>query len=71
MNGFSKKNQKIVLDIAKEDGAGAGFIDFRCTWESGQMATLDVNKSVYSIADKHYIYSDRNLFTHLTEVNEM
>ena len=57
--GFSDENIEL---LSKKVGTRFGFVDFKCRWANGQMATLDVNKSVYNVSKNHFIFADRSKF---------
>lgn len=63
-DGFSEKHREVLYKLAKGKNANAGFVDCVCKWENGDMATLDVNKSIYSTADIHFVYTSRQVFYH-------
>jgi len=63
-SGFCDENQKKLFKITLDHEVDGGFVDCLCKWDDGRMATLDVNKSVYTTADNHYIFADRAIFRH-------
>jgi len=63
-DGFADPQLDSLLGIAAHDDMTHGFVDKHCTWPDGSMATLDVNRSVYTAAGKHYIYADKEVFDH-------
>jgi len=46
--------------------ASIGFVDKLCKWPDGRMATLDINKTIYTVANEHFIFADRDAFEHYT-----
>ena len=62
VEGFNETNLNTLFGIMKRLRANRAFVDRLCRWEDGRMATLDVNKSVYSTADKHLLYADARKF---------
>ena len=63
-SGLCDDNIAAVINQAKEFKLEGGFIDAICLWENGNMATLDVNKSIYTNADKHIIFSSYKEYLH-------
>jgi hypothetical protein len=65
-SGLTEANATAVLSEAAKRSASAGFIDHLCKWKDGSMATLDVNKSVYTEAELHIILAAKEVFDHFT-----
>ena len=63
-DGFSEENTARLQGLVREERLAGGFVDKRCVWRDGSMATLDVNKSIYTAADAHLIYASRQEFEH-------
>lgn len=63
-SGLSDDNTRAILELAAKRRAAAGFIDHLCKWKDGSMATLDVNKSVYTEAEHHLIFASKVVFDH-------
>ena len=61
-NGFHTKNIAILMEIIRKRSIKYGFIDVLSHWEDGNMATLDVNKTVYSLSDQHFIFVSKSKF---------
>ena len=61
--GFSDENVGALLRAAAAAKLTGGFVDNECKWDDGSMATLDVNRNIYTTAEKHFIFADRAAFS--------